>query len=444
MKYRKKIRAYDGESVDIRVRDPKPTEAELAAKRPAARPFDEDALRTGRTAIRVYDLGTFSAKAQRADAAHDGYFEIPLEGPVVLGTDDHARNRRRLLEEYRFRVTLVSGEEVPSCYPLQVDEETANANVVVELAGPRGSIIRGLSIGSDKWLAPEPVADQRETIARLRSAVLPQSDTTGLDTWEEKLDQRESRRWLPAVAGRVDREGELRMRTAPQAADIRFRSVWQYEPWSLRDRHRYQVCQGDRIGERPIDPPPALRLTLAQCTRVDVFAAPQLHDVRFEWIDLYMVIAGWWIVIIPIPTVRIMTLRSAQFPHTFIAPGTPEQDVTVGVTMSERIARTQRFAEAVEARIFSPTFRFLASVQGRFGVYQRPYDPEVLCAALDYRWPNGQVDSLKVFRRVTILRERTLLHVGPLYVPGIVYPWVPNFSIPPFYDDGTGTIEDGF
>lgn len=439
--HRKTIRAYDGERVDIKVRDPQAAAGAAAAKTQLPHPSIDRIRRYGRTVIRVFDLGTFCAKAPRNNVAYDSYFEIPLEGPTNLSVDDRERNRRRLLEEYGHRVTLESGEVVPSTYPLQVDEETATANVSIELRGTRGRRIRGLSIGSDRWLPPEPIEDQRESIAALRAGAIAQSNNSGLDEWGAKLDQREARRWSAAVAGRVDREGELRLMMAPGPVDLHFRSAWQYESFQLGDRHRYRCLRGHEELSAVYDPPPNLRLTRSRCTRVDIYAAPQLHDVQFEWIDVYILLAGWWIILITLPNVSRISLRSAQFPHTFTAAGVPEQGVTVGATMSERIARTQAFAAAIVRRVFSPIYHLIGSFQGRYGVYQRDQE-RGLCAVVEMKWPDIPPEVVTVYRRVLIARENLLLEVGALHVPGLVYGWIPGFSVEGEVNDGT--IGDGF
>lgn len=440
--HRKTVRIYHGDRVEIAVRDPfAPTTAEQPGPPGQVGRALERVLRNGRAVIRVFDLGTFSARAPRNGVDFDSYFEIPLEGPTNLGIDDRERNRRRLLEEYAFRVTLTSGENVPSCYPLQVDEETATSNVTVELRGERGRRQRALSVGVEDWQAPKPIAEQRASIAELRVGVIRQGLNSGLDDWSARLDQRTRRRWSSAVAGRVDREGELRVLMAPGPVDLYFRSAWQYETFALGDRHRYACVRGREVWSARFDPPPSLRLTRSQCTRVDIYAAPQLHDVRFEWIDVYVLLAGWWIILIPLPNVSTMTLRSAQFPHTFTASGVPEQEVTVGATMSERIARTQTFAAAIARRVFSPIYHLIGSFQGRYGVYQRDQE-RGLCAVVEFRWPDRSPEVATVYRRVTIPREHLLLEVAALHVPGLVYGWIPGFSIEG--EQNTGTIGDGY
>lgn len=442
-RHRKTIRAYDGETVDVRIRDPKSTPPAEPRKRSAVALALEEELQHGRAIIRVFDLGTFAVKVPIAGVVYDDYREMPLEGPPYLTPDARLLNRELLLAGHGDRQTLESGESVPTAYPLQADTDTDNANVSIEIRGPRGARIRGLAAGSEAWQAPQPIEDQRATIARLRGSIVAQAGNEGLDEWGRNLDRREARRWSPAIDARTDREGEFRIRTAPQSAGLIFRSPWQYESWALGDRQRYMVTHGRQVLDRPIDPPPTLRLAGGRSQRLDIWAAPQLHQVKFEWLDIYLLNVGWWLTVIILPTIRLITLRSAQFPHTFTGTGIPLQDIQVGETMSARIARTNAFASAVASRIFSPLFNFIASVQGRYGVFLRDQEADTLCAVLEYRWPDREPEVLRVFRIRTIVREHTLLELNGLYVPGIVYPWIRGFEVLG-QSGGSGDITDGY
>ena len=426
---RARIRAYDGESVEIRVRDPQETAAVETVDRQARALDEEDVTGYGRAIVRIFDLGTFAYKRPDAGVSYDSYREIPLEGLPYLGPDDRLRNREYLLEAHGPRYTLESGETVASAFQLQYDTQTALANVSLELRGPRGSRIRGISTGSEAWQGVADVAEQRESIANLRASRVAQANNDGLDRWSDLLDRRNRRQWSTEIAHRVDHEGEFRLKMAPGQTDLVFRSAWQYESWALGDRQRYMVTHGHQILDAALDPAPTLRLASSRSTRLDIYAAPQLHRVRFDWIDIYILSVGWWLTVIYLPTMRLITLRSAQFPYVFTGAGVPEQDLLVGDTMSNRIARTNAFAGAVRSRIFSSYFRHVGSVQGRYGVYQRDQEAETLCAVLEYRWPVGDPEVLRVFRRVTIERPNTLLELGGLYVPGIVTPWVKGLII---------------
>ena len=442
-RHRKTVRAYDGETVDVRIHDPKAAPAAEPKKRSAVTLALEDELQYGRAIIRVFDLGTFGVKAPSKGVVYDDYREMPLEGRPYLNADGRLLNRELLIEGHGQTITLESGEVVPSAYPLQVDEDTGNANVSIELRGPRGSRIGALAPGAEPWVAPRPVDLQRETIARLLTQIVAQSSNYGLDEWNRKLDQFEARRWSVAIDERMGSEGEFRMRTAPQSADLIFRSPWQYESWALGDRQRYMVTHGRTPVSPSLEPAPMLRLSGGRSTRLDIWAAPQLHRVKFDWLDIYLLNVGWWLTIIILPTVRLITLRSAQFPHVFTGTGVPIQDLQVGETMSARIARTNAFASAIVARIFSPLFQHIASVQGRYGVYLRDQEADTLCAVLEYRWPDRDPEVFRVFRIRTIERENTLLELNGLYVPGLVYPWIKGFEVLG-QSGGSGDITDGY
>lgn len=384
---------------------------------------------------RVFDAGTLLVKDVWNGLPADDYHEDLLEGPVGPGYTILYRNAEILERLASLTGTLESGEVVSGCYPLQTDAETAASNTTVVIESERGDVAVALAEANDGWVAPEPVAAQRATIARLRDVanLIPQTNNTGLDTWEARLDQRDLRRWNPPISTRIDSEGELRMHAVPGVKRFGIASEWQYEPWMLGDDARYLVTTDPSAYGREIDSG-LVRLNRQHATDVDLYLAPQLHHVRFDWLTEYLINVGWWAFTVFYPQTRTMTLRSALFPHTFTPGGIPAGSNPVGITMSERIGLTSTFAAAIQddvnLSLYNPIFQMIVRVQGRYGVYQLPFQGGALCAEIVLRRTAGE-ERVRVFRRpdVEIDRPFELLEVSGLFVSPYVFPWSAGFEI---------------
>ncbi|MCC6793005.1 MAG: hypothetical protein IT336_15055, partial [Thermomicrobiales bacterium] len=320
-----------------------------------------------------------------------------------------------------YQYTMQNGQTVPSTYPLQVDAETAKANVVLSVAGPRGRAEAAVSIGAPHWHGPETVADQRDSIARLRAVSSPEIANDGLDRWENALDDEQRLVPSPAQAWRWGKPGRAVLRTAPQAAQLRLRSAWCYEPFTIGDR-LYICTEGANWLSKELVPPLA-RLSSRRALRVDITAAPQLQDVRFSWLAMYLVTAGSWAYILYVPTVRTMTMRTMQFPRVFSPAPVPTARVSVSHDQSQRIIRTQTYAAALLSDVlYNPFMNLIGRIQGRFGVYQRSLQAGALCAIVSFRY-GGFSRAINVFRRQEIVRPHLLLQVDGLQDPGIVSPF---------------------
>lgn len=453
MEYTKTIPLKDGQTAVVTVDVPEELRA-VAKITPDAPREDAIEARPGPLTGQVYDAGTYTAKIPRLDRLADNYFEDLLEGPQVPSYVDVRHVAHYLLAAIAARATLESGEEVSSCYPLQTDAETARTNTTLEVYGERSQATIALAEASEHWVDRPQVADQRETIERLRAeeddngdpSWRPQRNNHGFDTWAEELDRRESRNFPPEIAHRVNHEGRLLVRQWPQVTQIAASSEWQYENFDTGDEARYVLTEGIAPTDEEV-PRDQLRTARARALDVELYLAPQTHMVRFEWITVYIVSVLWWAFTVFIPQVRVVTMRAMMFPEVFRASGVPSSSNPVGLAMSSRIALTNTYAAAVlsdvQLSLYNPTFSLLFRFQGRYGVYQRPRDAGALCAELRLHYPAETV-RLRCFRRVEIWRPLTLLEISGLYTQE-VFP----FSSQITYVTGGGpddypAISDGY
>jgi hypothetical protein len=398
----------------------------------------------------VYDFATRILQKNRNGALVDEYDEHPMEGSPILDGHLIRRNREIMLGLRGQTALRYGGGTVENQYPLQTDAQSARTNttLILESEPDRRTSLAAVAPGSSVWLPPADVADQRESIERLTLERTEEGTAgtegfrgDGLERWARGLDEVERREWGTTTAVRIGREGRAVFRVPEAPAYLSVASEWAYEPW--RSTSDYIFTEGllptsDEVA------PPALGVNRRSAVRVELLAAPQVHRVVFRWVAAYMLLAGWWLTILYFPTVRAMSLRSPFWPAFWTPAGRVSGNGFVDHDYSQRIARTQTYAEAIRSDTRpGGLFYFLGRFGGRFGVYYRDLDRHALCAEWRQTWPDGTRRELRVFRRNRIARPNDLLHVAGLYVPGEITAYTgPEFE--PGHPLFAHEISDGF